>query len=128
MMPGYDRMVDCARRNGIPVVSVDTDGDCNELIPPFTAHGINMMFPFEAQAGNDLLAIRERHPGLGVVGGLDKRALAAGRDAIDREVDLAAQMVERGRYIPAWDHLIPPDVSWENFAYAAEKIAKVCGR
>jgi hypothetical protein len=127
MMPGYDRMVDSARRNAIPVISVDTDGDCSELIPPFTAHGITMMFPFEAQAGNDLLAIREEHPELGMVGGLDKRALAEGKNAIDRQVELAARMVEKGRYIPAWDHLIPPDVSWENFAYAAEQLSKICG-
>jgi hypothetical protein len=35
-------------------------------------------------------------------------------------------MAERGRYVPGFDHLIPPDVPWENFRYAAEELRKVC--
>jgi hypothetical protein len=37
-------------------------------------------------------------------------------------------MVERGRYIPGFDHLIPPDVPWENYRYAAVKIREICYR
>ncbi len=78
------------------------------------------------QAGCDVLEFRRRHPRLGILGGLDKRALAAGRREIDREVARAARMAERGRYVPGFDHLIPPDVPWENFRYAAAELRKVC--
>lgn len=81
---------------------------------------------FEVQAGNDLLAVRGQFPKLGILGGLDKRALAEGRGAIDREVEKARVMVDLGAYIPGFDHLIPPDVPWDHFEYAAERLREVC--
>jgi hypothetical protein len=35
-------------------------------------------------------------------------------------------MVRQGRYIPGFDHLIPPDASWDNYRYAAERLKDVC--
>jgi uroporphyrinogen decarboxylase len=89
-------------------------------------HGINLFLPFEVQAGNDILEYRKKYPGLGILGGLDKRALAIDRAAIDREVKKAAEMLKTGRYVPGWDHLIPPDVPWANFVYAADRIRELC--
>lgn len=126
MMPCYDRIVDFARRHNVPIVSVDTDGDCHELVPVMMRHGINMFLPFEVQAGNDIREYRRLYPELGIVGGLDKLALALGRKAIDVEVEKARDMVQSGRYVPGFDHAIPPDVSWEDFKYAAARIREVC--
>ncbi|MCL4505941.1 MAG: hypothetical protein M1140_07965 [Chloroflexi bacterium] len=126
MMPCYDRITDFARANSARIVSVDTDGDCRQLIPIFLEHGVNMMFPFEVQAGNDVRDFRREYPQLGIMGGLDKRALAATHADIDAEVDKAAEMVRYGRYIPSFDHLIPPDVPWRNYLYAAGRLRKVC--
>ena len=42
------------------------------------------------------------------------------------EVAKAAAMAKLGRYVPGFDLLIPPDATWDNFKYAAEKIKKVC--
>jgi uroporphyrinogen decarboxylase len=127
MMPCYDRIAEFARAHGVRIVSVDTDGDCSELVPVMMRHGINMFFPFEVQAGNDILEYQRKYPALGIMGGLDKRTLAANRKAIDVEVERAAAAIRRGRYVPGFDHLIPPDASWENMQYAAERIRKVCG-
>ncbi len=126
MMPCYDRIAAFARAAGVRVVSVDTDGYCGELLELMVQHGVNTMLPFEVQAGNDIRRYRCDYPGLGIVGGLDKRALAEGRAAIDREVDTAAWMVKHGRYVPGFDHLIPPDVPWENYRYAADRLKEVC--
>lgn len=126
MMPCYDRITDFARSAGVRVVSVDTDGDCGELVPIMMRHGINMFFPFEVQAGNDILAYRRQYPELGIEGGLDKRALAVGKAEIDKEIAIAAEMIKYGRYVPGFDHLIPPDVSWENFHYAVTQMRKLC--
>ena len=126
MMPCYDRIADFARAHGVRIVSVDTDGDCSELVPVMMAHGINMFLPFEVQAGNDILAYRRLYPELGMMGGLDKRALATSKAAVDVEVERAREMVRHGRYIPGFDHLIPPDVPWELYAYAAEQLKAVC--
>ncbi len=128
MMPCYDRIADFAKAHGVRLISVDTDGDCSELVPIMTAHGVNMFFPFEVQAGNDILEYRRLYPELGINGGLDKRALALDKAAIDVEIDKAARMLEQGRYVPGFDHLIPPDVPWDNFRYAAEKTRALCGK
>ena len=126
MMPCYDRIAVFAQAHNVRVVSVDTDGDCTLLTPIFENHGITMMFPFEVQAGSDILAVRQRHPALGLWGGLDKRALAQDRAAIDRQIEIAARAAAGGRYIPMWDHLIPPDVPWANMVYATERLRRVC--
>ena len=127
MMPCYDRVADFARAHGVRVVSVDTDGNCGELVTLMTKHGITMFFPFEVQAGNDIREYRRRFPKLGILGGLDKRALAGTHADVDAEVERAAWMVRNGgRYIPGFDHLIPPDAKWENFRYAAERLKAVC--
>jgi hypothetical protein len=61
------------------------------------------------------------------MGGLDKRALAGTRADVDAEVEKAAWMIRNGgRYIPGFDHLIPPDAKWDNFKYAAERLRQVC--
>lgn len=126
MMPCYDRITAFARECGAQLVSVDTDGDCSQLLPIMTRHGINLFLPFEVAADNDILHYRRQYPSLAILGGLDKRALAAGPSAIDREVERCHQMLHLGRYIPCWDHLIPPDVSWTNYQYAAERIRDLC--
>jgi len=126
MMPCYDRMAAFAREAGARVISVDSDGDVRELVPIFMEHGVNLIYPFEVQAGSDVLEYRHKYPRLGILGGLDKRALAAGRAAIDKEVDRAREMVKYGRYIPSYDHLIPPDVAWDNFRYSAGRLREVC--
>ncbi len=127
MMPCYDRIAAFARERNVRIVSVDTDGNCDLLVPILMEHGVNMMFPFEVQAGNDIEKLRRQYPELGIVGGLDKRALAIGATAIDEQVEIARRAVASGRYIPGFDHLIPPDVPWEAFRYAAMEMRQVCG-
>ncbi len=126
MMPCYHRIVDFAKANGVRIVSVDTDGDCSELVPLMMKHGVNMFFPFEVQAGNDILEYRRKYPGLGIIGGLDKNALSRNRADVDVEIEKAATMILKGRYVPGFDHLIAPDAKWENFIYAAQKIKLLC--
>lgn len=127
MMPCYDRIVAFARAHGVRVVSVDTDGDCSQLVPIFMKHGINMMFPFEVQAGNDIRDYRRQYPKLGIMHGLDKRALAGTLADVDREVEKARWMVKNGgRYIPGFDHMVPPDAKWKNFQYAASQLKTIC--
>ena len=118
MGPEYDRMAAFAARHKIPILSVDTDGLVDELVPAFMQHGVNAFMPFEVQAGNDVVAYRKQYPKLGIMGGLDKSALAKGKPEMHREFDRAEQMLALGGWVPGFDHLIPPDVPWENFTYA----------
>ena len=112
---------------GVPIVNVDTDGDCLLLLPKFVEAGVNMILPWEVQAGMDIVAVRERWPKEFVInGGIDKRALYTDRQAIEAEVArVVPPMLGRGGYIPAIDHLVPPEVSLENWNYFLELVREV---
>jgi hypothetical protein len=56
-------------------------------------------------------------------GGFDKRIMAAGKDAIDREIDrIMPVMKERGGYIPTCDHGVPEEVSFENYLHYRKRM------
>lgn len=117
MGPCYQRIHAFAREHGIPLISVDTDGNPGLIIPPMMRSGVNFVFPFEVAAGCDVNEYRNRFPSLGMMGGIDKRELAKDHIAIERELDRIRPAFERGRYIPDLDHGVPDDVSWDNFHY-----------
>lgn len=127
MGPNYRRIRDFAGAHDIPLISVDTDGDPDLIIPSMMEAGVNFLFPFEVAAGCDVNLVREKYPTLGMMGGFDKRALAAGPAAIDRELARITPAVAQGRYIPGTDHLVPDDVSWEDFCYYAGKLKQLVG-
>ena len=128
MSPYYKEVVGFLRNElGVPVVNVDTDGDCLLLLPKFVEAGVNMILPWEVQAGMDVVAVRERWPREFVInGGIDKRALYADRKAIKDEVlRVVPPMLAKGGYIPALDHLVPPEVPLDNYRYFLELVREV---
>ena len=127
MMPQYDKIISFSRKNNIPIVSVDSDGMIDELLKIVVLHGINAFFPFEVQAGSDIQKFREIYPDLTIMGGLDKRALAKDKKSMHIELDRAEKMFEQGKYVVGFDHLIPPDVSWENYVYFIENLKRIIG-
>jgi len=127
MTPNYERIVAFAKRHGISVVSVDTDGNVDILMPLFQECGMNLVLPFEVQAGCDVVALREQYPGICLHGGIDKRALALGFGEIDGELDRIGGMFGISGYIAAPDHLIHPEVSLENFQYFIERLKERIG-
>ena len=129
MGPPYRRIKDFADENGIKVISVDTDGQPELIVPPMIGAGVNLLFPMEVAAGADVNHYRRKFPGLALLGGIDKRALAAGPDAIDRELERIRPALAKERYIPDLDHLVPDDVSWDNFCHFARRLCDMsCAR
>jgi Uroporphyrinogen decarboxylase (URO-D) len=126
--PCYRRIKAFADSHGIPVISVDTDGNPDLIATPMIRAGVNLLFPMEVAAGCDVNVWQTKYPTLSMMGGIDKRALAQGPAAIDRELARIAPAVEKGRYIPDLDHLIPDDVSWENYVYYAEALKRLVGK
>jgi hypothetical protein len=61
-------------------------------------------------------------------GGVDKRVLAKGPRAIDTELTRVKPLIEEGGYLPHTDHLIPPDVSFQNYIYYIGKLQETCGK
>ena len=128
MVPCYKRMKVFCKRHNIPIFSLDTDGNVELIIEPFIEGGINLLFPFEVQACGDVYKFLERHPSLCCMGGIDKRALALGFDAIDAELERVSPSFKTGHYIPQLDHLIHPEVSYGNFVYYCNRLKVMCGK
>lgn len=127
MMPNYKKIRAFADAQGIPIFSLDTDGDCTKLIPLFMECGINLIFPFEVAAGCDIVAYRKQYPTLGIMGGINKLEIAKGKEWIDQELERIAEMFKRSGYIPALDHLVHPEISWEDFNYFVSRLKQRLG-
>jgi hypothetical protein len=125
MAPCYRKLISYLKSRGIKYFNVDTDGNLDGLIPLFLEAGVNSMYPFEQQAGNDLVNIRKKYPELRIMGGINKRALAGNKNSIDKELEKIPFLIKKGGYIPYVDHLVPPDVSWDNFKYYRERLNEI---
>ncbi len=118
LTPNYKRITDILRENGCDIIYTDCDGNINEMIDPWLEGGVNGIFPVEVAAGSDPIAIRKKYKDKVVIlGGVDKRALIAGKEAIKAEIKRIKPYVLEGGWIPHVDHRCPPDVTFENYLY-----------
>ncbi len=126
MLPPYQRVTSFLKEMGVKVILVDTDGNIEKLIPLFSESGITAIFPFEVQAGNDIVSLRKKYPHLQILGGIDKIKVAQGRKAIDEELNSRVPfMLQSGGYVPHIDHHVHPDVSWEDFKYYRSRLKEM---
>jgi uroporphyrinogen decarboxylase len=126
MAPGYRALVGFFQSNGIDIISVDSDGNVSELIPLLLDVGVTALHPFEVAAGMDVVTIGGQYPALQMWGGIDKRALAKGKNAIDAELErVIPAMKKRGGYAACLDHGVPSDVSLENHRYYLKKLLEI---
>ena len=99
-------------------IQIDTDGDCRPVIPVYQEIGADYFSPFEVASGCDVVELRKQYPQILMRGGIDKRILAAGKDAISREIDrIMPFMKEQGGYIPVCDHGVPAEVKFEDYLH-----------
>ncbi|HUT23120.1 MAG TPA: uroporphyrinogen decarboxylase family protein [Sumerlaeia bacterium] len=125
MKPNYLKIAAFAKEHGVGIILVDSDGYIDDLTPLMLESGVTAMYPYEAQSGCDVGKMLDRHPRLGAIGGLDKQAMARGREAIDREMERARRLIRKGRFIPGPDHFVLSDVSWESYRYFMESLREV---
>jgi len=105
---------------------VDTDGNPYDLLPAYIECGLDAMEPFEVAAGCDVVRAGELYPRLVIAGGIDKRILATGPGAIDRELErILPPMVARGGYHPTCDHGVPFDVSYANYCHYRRRVMEL---
>ena len=109
------RQIDKSRHIGF---QVDTDGFCEPVIDLYRELGMTHMSPFEVASNCDVIRTGEKYPDLRISGGVDKRILAQGPDAIDRMIDrIFPVMQKRGGYLPTCDHGVPEEVSLKNYLH-----------
>lgn len=116
--PHMKRVVDFYKSNGVKYLFVDTDGNCEDLLPMFMELGVDGIWPLERVANMDPIQLRHEYGrDLLLFGGIDKMILAKGKKDIDAHLAELVPLIEEGGFIPTVDHTVPPDVSLENFVY-----------
>lgn len=125
MTPNYRRIAHFARKHGIEIILVDSDGYIDDLAELMQEAGVTALYPFEVQAGCDVPKVRKKYPDLGIIGGLNKQVMAYGKEAIDLEMEKARRHIQLGRFIPGPDHFVLSDVSWPNYRYFMERLREV---
>jgi uroporphyrinogen decarboxylase len=127
MLGPLTRVTDALRAHGVDTIIVDSDGNNDSLIPLWLEAGVTGLRPFEIAADCDPVATRRQYGrDLVIQGGIDKRALGVGRETIDREVlSKVPWLCLQGGYFPQVDHLVPPDVSLDDYRYYSELLRAV---
>ena len=127
--PHYKRITDLLSEYGINIVSVDSDGKIDKLVPVWLENGVNTMFPIEVGVWNASIQPWREEYGreLRGVGGMNKNVFAQDYAAIDAEIERLKPLVDLGGYIPCPDHRIAPDAKWENVQYYCDKMRQTFG-
>jgi uroporphyrinogen decarboxylase len=126
MLPRYRKVVEFGRRQGVRFFALDSDSYIDPLIPVWIDAGIDILYPFEVQAGMDVLAVRKKYGrNLRMWGGVDKRPLAVGPKAIDKELERVKPLIDDGGYAPMLDHSATPDTPYQNYGYFLEHLKKI---
>jgi uroporphyrinogen decarboxylase len=128
LLPHYQDVVGKARARQTRKIyfDVDTDGWCEPAVPLYLEAGMDAMDPWEVASGCDVVRAGEKWPDLIISGGIDKRVLAAGKDAIDAHLEhVIPPMVRRGGYVPTCDHGVPDNVSLENYLHYRRRVCEL---
>ena len=129
--PYYRRIAHFVKQYEVPLFSVDTDGCVNELVDWFADLGVNQIGPNEVNAGNSVVAYRDR---LGrrmtFDGGLDKRVLPQGPEAIDSMLDrtIPPMLESGGGWIVCLDHRVVRGTRLEDFEHYVKRTREMIRR
>jgi hypothetical protein len=133
LMPYYQQLIANIRSRQIDkqrhlYIQIDTDGYSPPVIPIYHELGMDVMSPFEVAAGCDVVQLGRQYPDLVIFGGIDKRVLASGREAIDRHLEyILPTMRARGGYIPTCDHGVPAEVPYQDYLYYRRRCVELGG-
>ena len=126
MAPRYRKVVDFLRSHSVDTIIMDCDGAIDQLLPIWLDCGINGTYPLEVASGMNALELRKKYgKELVMFGNIDKRALAAGKNEIDKELEKVKLLLKDSGYFPGCDHHVPPDVPYENIVYFLNELRKL---
>jgi len=126
MMPYYRRIQRLVRQHDVPIFSVDTDGHTSELNTWFAECGVNIIGPNEVQANNDITTYRaELGKTMAYDGGLDKRVLLNGKDAIDAMLTRIVPYMKntRGGWCACLDYRVLKGTPLSDFQYYVNSLS-----
>ncbi len=128
LLPVYKTWGEIILGSGCPLYAIDSDGYIVNLIPVWMEAGVNVTMPVEIAAGNDVTELRRRFgKEIALEGGVDKRAIARGGEAIWNELGRLDSVIREGGLIPTCDHAVPADVSWPSYLEYVRVLAEKTG-
>ena len=125
MTPYYCAITDKLNWHDV-ICMVDSDGNVMPCCSWFTDVGVAGFEPLERQAGVDIVAMREHHPQLRMIGGYDKMVMSRGASAMREEFERLMPVMSQGGYIPCVDHQTPPNVSLDNYQVYVSLLKEYC--
>ena len=125
LFPAHKKICRFCADHGKPVI-LHSCGKIKSLIPRFIEAGFAAIQPLEAKCDQDVRELKELYRGkITLFGNIDIRALSGSREDVEQEVrSKLAVAAEGGGYIFHSDHSVPPTVSFDNYRYAVELVAK----
>jgi uroporphyrinogen decarboxylase len=120
----YKKITNLLENYGIQIISVDSDGLLDALLPTWIDNGVNTIFPIEVGTWDASIEPWRKKYGrqLRGVGGMRKDVFAYDYKAVDNEIERLKPLVELGGYIPCPDHRIAPGAKWENVQYYCQRM------
>ena len=130
LKPHYRRVWDMLRDRGARLLSVDTDGNVEGILPNMIEAGVNLLYPMEPAAGMDIVKLREQYgTKLAFMGGLDKHVVRRSREEIEAELEYKIPpMVRTGGCVLGLDHRIPNGTPLEKYRFYNEKAWEILER
>ena len=114
LLPLYKKLTEFLRAHGVRHIIVDSDGDIRSMIPVLLEGGVTGILPIERTEGCDPVELRKQYPRLRMIGGLDKKIIAQGGEAMQNEVrEHVGPLAASGGYIPGYDHSVHPLTSFD---------------
>lgn len=116
--PYYRDILAHARGLGIEAVVLYSRADLTPPLADLHAAGVDAYFPGYPA---DLSSLRQTISTLTLVGGIDHRLLAAGREAIDQVLKLLKLLAAAGHLIPSLNAPVPEDTPLSAYHYYLER-------
>ncbi len=115
-LPHYRRVIEHFRSVGLRLLMVDSDGNIESIVPLWLEAGINMLAPFEVDAGMDVVKVRQRYgDSMALIGGVNKRQVALGPAAARAELHRRLTGMGDTGYIATLDHSPIPETSYADY-------------
>jgi len=122
LLSHYKRVAGFLNKNKIYRIMMDSDGNTQPILDLVVEAGITGHWPLEVNSGMDVRTLRKRYgKKLFLVGNLDKREIAKGGEAMQKEIDSKLPfMKETGGYVAGLDHLVHVEFTLEKFREYAD--------
>ena len=106
-----------------------TCGAAQPLLDDLIECGVRVFNPLQASAGFDVVALRQQYADRMVFyGNIDVKKMLAGREELEAEIRHKVPVARQGGFIFHSDHSVPPQVSFQQYAWMLQTAREIFER